>query len=365
MTIDRFGLLINGHYLVKFYAVIIIIGAFAAGYLATQLAKRKGHNPEIVWDALFWIMLAGIVGARIWHILTPPQSMVEQGYGIAYYLNFNYDNWVPVSLLTFTIKLPPALATPNGGLGIPGAVIGGALALYIYSRRSKLKFADWVDIAAPCVALGQAIGRWANYVNEELYGQPTTLPWGISIDAAHRLTGYTDPALKFHPLFLYESIGTLLTCLALLYLGRRLAGWLKAGDLFLMYLIAYPTLRFFLEFLRLDYSPVFGININQTFMAVVAVLAAAWLAYRHSPLQALLGPRLSQLVEPVQAFIHAHSPQPSKPRRYQLKQQSPRQALPKAPGAAETAEVTADEAVAAKGVTEAPETPEGPEAHNP
>jgi phosphatidylglycerol---prolipoprotein diacylglyceryl transferase len=283
MTIDRFGILFNGHSVMKFYALIIIIGAFAAGYLGSVLAKRRGHNPEIVWDVLFWMLLAGIVGARLWHILTPPDSMVKAGYDTAYYLNLNH--WVPVDILSFTVYLPAALATPNGGLGIPGAVMGGALALYIYVRWAKLNFSEWVDIAAPCVALGQAIGRWANYVNEELYGRPTTLPWGISIDAAHRLPGYTDPALKFHPLFFYESVGSLLICLGLLYLSRRLAAWLKTGDLFLMYLIAYPTLRFFLEFLRLDSSPVFGVNINQTLMLVVGVGAGLWLAYRHRKLR--------------------------------------------------------------------------------
>jgi phosphatidylglycerol---prolipoprotein diacylglyceryl transferase len=283
MSIDRFGLLLNGHYLLKFYALIIILGAFVAGYLGSLLAKRRGHNPEIVWDVLFWLMLAGIVGSRVWHVLTPPQSMVDQGYDVAYYLNFNH--WVPVDLLSFTVYLPAALATPNGGLGIPGAVIGGALALYIYVRRAKLSFAEWADIAAPCVALGQAIGRWANYVNEELYGRPTTLPWAISIDAAHRVPGYTDPALKFHPLFFYESVGTLLICIGLIYLSRRLASWLKSGDLFLMYLIAYPTLRFGLEFLRLDSSPIFGVNVNQTFMLIVGVLAAGFLAYRHRRLR--------------------------------------------------------------------------------
>ena len=146
-------------------------------------------------------------------------------------------------------------------------------------------FAQWVDVIAPSLALGQAIGRWANYVNEELYGKPTTLPWAISIDAAHRVPGYTDPALKFHPLFFYESMGTLLTCLVLLYLGQRLAGWLKAGDLFLIYLIAYPALRFFLEFLRLDSSPVFGVNINQASMFIVAVVSVTWLVYRHRRLR--------------------------------------------------------------------------------
>lgn len=283
MTIDRFGILYNGHSVLKFYALIIILGAFAAGYLASVLAKRRGHNPETVWDMLFWIMLAGIVGARLWHILTPPDSMIKAGYDAAYYFNLNH--WVPVDVLSFTIYLPAALATPNGGLGIPGAVMGGVLALYIYVRWAKLNFADWVDIAAPCLALGQAIGRWANYVNEELYGQPTTLPWGIAIDAAHRLPGYTDPALKFHPLFFYESLGTALICVGLLYLSRRLAAWLKAGDLFLMYLIAYPALRFFLEFLRLDRSPVFGVDANQALMLVVCVAAGIWLTYRHRKLR--------------------------------------------------------------------------------
>lgn len=283
MTIDRFGILYNGHSVLKFYALIIILGAFAAGYLATLLAKRRGHDPETVWDALFWILLAGIVGARLWHILTPPDSMVQAGYNAAYYFNLNH--WVPVDILSFTVYLPAALATPNGGLGIPGAIMGGALALYLYTRAAKLSFAEWVDIAAPALALGQAIGRWANYVNEELYGRPTTLPWGLNIDAAHRLPGYTDPALRFHPLFLYESIGNLLICVGLLYLARRLAAWLKTGDLMLIYLIAYPTLRFFLEFLRLDTSPVFGININQTLMLVVGVAAVIVLASRHRRLR--------------------------------------------------------------------------------
>ena len=109
MSIDRFGILFNGHYLMKFYALIIILGAFLAGYLGSILAKRRGHNPEIVWDVLFWVVLAGIVGARVWHILTPPQSMVDQGFDTAYYLNLNH--WVPVDLLSFTIYLPAALAS--------------------------------------------------------------------------------------------------------------------------------------------------------------------------------------------------------------------------------------------------------------
>jgi phosphatidylglycerol:prolipoprotein diacylglycerol transferase len=173
----------------------------------------------------------------------------------------------------------------KGGLGIPGAVAGGMFGLYIYTRRAKLNFAEWADLAAPGVALGQAVGRWGNYVNQEVYGQPTALPWGLAIDAPYRLPGFTDPALRFHPLFLYESIGNLLICLALLYLARRLAGWLKPGDLLLIYMICYPMLRFGLEFIRLDSSELAGVNANQFLMAIVAVGAGLWLAQRHRRLR--------------------------------------------------------------------------------
>ena len=116
-----------------------------------------------------------------------------------------------------------AIAVWKGGLGIPGAVAGGMLGLYLFTRQMKLNFAEWADIVAAPLALGQAIGRWGNFVNQELYGGPTTLPWGINIDAAHRVAGFTDPALRFHPTFLYESLGNLLICGALIYLGRRYA----------------------------------------------------------------------------------------------------------------------------------------------
>ena len=265
ITVDQIGIHFGTTFVLRFYALIIVTGAFLGGYLASQEARRRGENPEFVWDALMWALIGGILGARLWHVFTPPPSMVAAGRDTAWY----FQN--PLEILMIV----------NGGLGIPGAVAGGMLALYLYTRRYKLNFAKFADIAAPGLALGQAIGRWGNYVNQELYGAPTTLPWAISIDPAYRVPGFTDPELKFHPTFLYESLGNFLIVIALLYIGRRYAERLKNGDLFLVYLILYPTLRFFLEFLRLDSSEVLNVNANQTLMLVLVAVSAYVLSQRH------------------------------------------------------------------------------------
>ena len=170
----------------------------------------------------------------------------------------------------------------KGGLGIPGAVIGGVLAMWIYTRRKKLTLMTWLDIVAPGLALAQAIGRWGNFFNQELYGAPTNLPWKIYIDPAHRLPGFQNVAY-YHPLFFYESMWDLANMAVLLWLSHRFAGRLKAGDVFLGYLVIYPVGRFLLDFLRLDASRLAGINANQTVAAIVAVLAAGVLIWRHHP----------------------------------------------------------------------------------
>jgi phosphatidylglycerol:prolipoprotein diacylglycerol transferase len=168
----------------------------------------------------------------------------------------------------------------NGGLGIPGGLAGGVLALWIYTWRSKLYFPTWLDMAAPGIAIAQAIGRWGNFINNELYGQPTNLPWGLYIPPTFRLQAYAQIE-RFHPIFLYESILNLLAGLALLYIARRYARRLKPGDLFLIYLIMYPTVRFLIEFIRLDSSGLGNLNINQTLSAAVVLVSALALAVRH------------------------------------------------------------------------------------
>jgi phosphatidylglycerol:prolipoprotein diacylglycerol transferase len=236
-------------------------GAVAGAFLAARESERRGHKSEIIWDLLTYLLIGGIIGARLWHILTPaPSSGVTAGWYFTHPLD--------------------ALAVWKGGLGIPGAVIGGAIVLFFYTRNRGLNFGEWADIAAPGLALGQAIGRWGNYFNQELYGAPTNLPWKIFIAPEHRLQGYTGVEY-YHPLFLYESLWNLGNMFLLLWISRRYAGSLKNGDIFLLYLIVYPVGRFILDFLRLDASLVAGLNINQTVMAVVAVCAALALYLRH------------------------------------------------------------------------------------
>jgi len=250
-----------GSFEIRFYGIILMLGAVAGAFLATREAKRRGYEPEIVWDLMIYLLIGGIIGARLWHILTPTPST---GITASWYFTHPLD----------------ALNLRKGGLGIPGAVIGGVIVLYFYTRRHRLSFADWVDIAAPALALGQAIGRWGNFFNQELYGAPTNLPWKLYIDPQHRLVGFENVEY-YHPLFLYESLWNLGNMFLLLWLSHHFADRLKSGDIFLIYLIVYPIGRFLLDFLRLDASMVGGININQTVMAVVAICAALALFLRH------------------------------------------------------------------------------------
>ncbi len=254
-----------GPFFIHFYGILIMLGALAAAWLATVEARRRGIDPDYVWDMLSWLLIGGIIGARLWHIFTPPPSMVAQGLTTGWYLTHPLD----------------AIAIWKGGLGIPGAVIGGAIVLFFYVRRHKMSFATWVDIIAPGLALAQAIGRWGNFFNQELYGAPTNLPWAIYIDPQHRLPEFQNQAY-YHPTFLYESLWNLANMGFLLWLGRsKYASKLKQGDIFLIYLIVYPIGRFLLEFLRLDSSRLAGINANQTLMAIVCVCSIIALLIRH------------------------------------------------------------------------------------
>jgi phosphatidylglycerol---prolipoprotein diacylglyceryl transferase len=263
MSIDSLGIHIGPLYL-RYYGIIIVAGAMIGTYVASLEAQRRGHDPNLVWDALIWALVGGIVGARIYHVFTPPPSMVAAGFTTESYFQD------PIRILQVW----------NGGLGIPGGVVGGVFGLWLFTLKNKLHLPTWLDIAAPDLILAQAIGRWGNFVNHELYGAPTDLPWGIYIPPEARVTGYAEFE-RFHPAFLYESIGNLLICLALLYIARRFADRLKPGDIFIIYLILYPLLRFFVEFVRLDSSGFGNLNINQTLSALVALVSLVVLAIRH------------------------------------------------------------------------------------
>ncbi len=236
-------------------------GVLAAIWISIKETVHRGLDSEHIWDMVPWLLVSGIIGARLWHVLTPSESM---GVGADYYFSH------PIEI--FNIR--------QGGLGIPGAVIGGFIALLVYSKKKGLDFFTWTDIIAPGLALAQAIGRWGNFFNQELYGPPSNLPWAIFIDPAHRLRGYEEFS-HFHPMFLYESLWNMCNFFLLIYISRKLKSKLISGDIFSIYLVVYPIGRFLLEFIRLDASYVGGVNANQVTMAVVAVCSASVMVFRH------------------------------------------------------------------------------------
>tara|TARA_B100000945_G_scaffold318123_1_gene322313 strand:+ start:2671 stop:3492 length:822 start_codon:yes stop_codon:yes gene_type:complete len=254
MSIDSFGFHIGPIYL-RFYGIIIVTGAILGGFLAANETKRSGRDPAIIWDLLTWLLLGGIIGARLYHVITPPPSMMPAGTPNPYFQN-------PAAILQIW----------RGGLGIPGGIAGGAITLYIYTRTHKLNFAAWADLIMPAVLLGQAVGRWGNYVNMELYGLPTDLPWGIYIPPQYRIEQYTNFSI-YHPLFLYESLLNLCGCILLLYISRKSYKKLQPGDITISYFIVYPVIRFFLEYLRVDSSKFGTVNANQSLMAIIASIS--------------------------------------------------------------------------------------------
>jgi phosphatidylglycerol:prolipoprotein diacylglycerol transferase len=241
---------------VHWYGILIVTGILAATYLSAYLARLRGKDPEFVWDALVWCVFLGVVGARLYHVLTPTPSM---GVGQWYYLQ----------------NPGKIFALWEGGLGIYGAVAGGALGLYIAVRHAKESMLTWTDIITPGLVLAQAIGRWGNYINQELYGKPTDLPWGIYIEPQYRLSGY-QMYERFHPTFFYESMWNLATCLVLVYLTWRYRNKLITGLVTSVYFISYSVIRFILEFVRLDAAAVGGVAIAQI-VALCVIVAFSWL----------------------------------------------------------------------------------------
>ena len=261
---------------IRFYGMIIVLGILVAGFVAAREARRRGENPDRIWDALVWVAMAGIIGARLYHVFSTPAGCGENVpiCGWPWYKNHPVD----------------ALFIWNGGLGIFGAILGGALVVLNYVRRNKLSLPRYLDIAAPALLIGQAIGRWGNFVNQELYGPPTNLPWGIPIDAAHRygdfadLTRYPVETTRFHPDFLYESILNVIGFIVLVIVARKFQRRLKDGDLILLYMIWYPINRILVESLRPDAWTVSGgLPTAQLISIILIVVAVGLLIVRHRP----------------------------------------------------------------------------------
>jgi phosphatidylglycerol:prolipoprotein diacylglycerol transferase len=259
---------------VRFYGIIIVTAALVGGFIAVREARRRGENTDRIWDALIWVVIAGIVGARLYHVLSTPYGCNENVplCGWPWYRNNPLDAVVGIT---------------QGGLGIFGAVLAGLIVVLIYVRHYKLSLPRYLDIAAPALIMGQAIGRWGNFVNQELYGPPTDLPWGLSIDQPHRYGEYADvsrfplDATRFHPVFLYESVINVAGFIVLVLVARK---WrrVKEGDLMLLYMIWYGMNRIVVESLRPDaWTLAGGLPTAQLISFGLVVAGAVWLIARH------------------------------------------------------------------------------------
>ena len=239
------------------YAAALALGA----WLADRRARERGENPEHIANGIILVFALGLIGARL--------------YSVA-------DTWSLYASDPIKVLLPPYT-----GLAIYGGVIGGLVGMLIYGRRHHLNIWRWADIAVPSLFFGQAIARWGNFFNQELYGPPTNLPWGIAIDCAHRVPEYSCSLYPFattgfQPMFFYESALDFAGGLVALYLSRRIAGWLRDGDLVSFWLIWYGTVRGYLETFRSAYDQFFfGVSIGIIFSVVAVVLGIVLLIWRH------------------------------------------------------------------------------------
>ena len=226
---------------IHWYGIILTFGMVMAAYIAAHEAKRRGENPNIVWDGVLWVIGLGLVGARLYHVFSSPND--GSGSGWAYY------SQNPLQILFIW----------QGGLGIFGGLLGGLLGVFIVMARNRAPLMRWLDCIVPGVVLAQAIGRWGNYANQELYGGPTGSSWwGVTIDAAHRIrTGkidFTDLQTypldtRFHPTFFYESAWNFVGFILLMWIARRFERILRDGDLLALYFVWYGIGRAWVELL--------------------------------------------------------------------------------------------------------------------
>lgn len=261
-----------GSFPVHWYGICYAVGLAAVYLLLVREARRRGQDPELVGNGMVIVAIAALIGGRLYHVI---------------------DQWAIYQADPITAILP-ITKQANGsyafagfsGLGVPGGIITGTITAWYLTRRWKVDFATWADIVAPGLFVMQAIGRLGNFFNQELYGPPTSLPWGIAIDCLHRVAAYPctefpSATTHFHPLFLYESVSGLIGAATLLWLARRRSAWLRPGDLFLIFLVWYGTTRFLLEFMRSGNWTFFTIPVAQIVSVGFIAVGLALLAYRH------------------------------------------------------------------------------------
>ena len=266
-----------GSFEVRWYGLAYVAAIIAGTWLAMREARRRGERTDIIVDALIVIAVAALIGGRAYHVI---------------------DQWSTGP--DYKDHLMQIFLPPYSGLGIYGGLFTGMLATIWVARHYKVSFWRWGDIMAPCILLAQVVGRWGNFMNQELYGPPTNLPWGIAIQCQNRVPQYYCPAqggttpvdAHFIPLFFYESVLSLIGLFVMLYLWRHFTArgrLLIAGDVGLLYFVWYGLERSLLELLRSGWDwTIFGIPTAQIVglggagAAVVAILIRHWYVRGHS-----------------------------------------------------------------------------------
>jgi len=243
---------------IRAYALCIILGIVVAVMLTDRRLQARGGPAGVTAEIATWAVPFGLAGARIYHVITNPELYWgSHGQGTI----AAFELW-------------------HGGLGIWGGVAGGALGAYIGCRRHNVDYATFADALAPGIVLAQAIGRFGNYFNQELFGRPTSLPWGLEISPQNRPPGYEQSA-TFHPTFLYESLWDVTVALLVIWADRR---WrLRHGRAFALYVALYTFGRFWIESLRIDDAhKFFGLRLNDWTSIVVFIGAVAFFVLRRN-----------------------------------------------------------------------------------
>jgi phosphatidylglycerol:prolipoprotein diacylglycerol transferase len=231
---------------VRWYGVLIAFAVILGTLICQKLAPQKGIDPDLIPDLTLWMVIGAIPMARLYYVAFEWQS------------RFQYE---PITEI---------FAIWKGGIAIHGAIIGGAIAVFLFCRQQSLSFWQLGDIIMPALILGQAIGRWGNFFNSEAFGTPTDLPWKLFIPLANRPPEFRNEAF-FHPTFLYESVWNILVLTLLLSLWYRLPK-MRSGTLVMVYLIGYSMGRFWIEGLRTDSLMFLGLRIAQIVSLVCVVM---------------------------------------------------------------------------------------------
>jgi prolipoprotein diacylglyceryl transferase len=269
---------------IRAYALCIIAGVVAAVLIGERRWQARGGRPGIVIDVAALAVPFGLVGGRLYHVITSPQLYFGPGRH-------------PIEVLYVW----------HGGLGIPGALLLGGVGAWIACRLLRIPLPAFADAVAPGIAVAQAIGRFGNYFNQELFGRPTNLPWAVRIDPGHE--GYQDGHSTYHPTFLYEALWDLGVAGVVIWADRRFR--LGRGRAFALYIALYAVGRSWIEMLRADQANlILGLRVNVWTSAVAFVGAVAWIVTHRGPREEALQPEPSGAGEPP-ADVPSSSEHPS------------------------------------------------------